>query len=131
MLRNVLAVVAGIVAGGVVVFGVETMAHSVYPPPEGFDPTTPAGMAAIMGKAPVGALLLVLLAYAAGACVGGFVAAKLASSGSQSKAMIVGIVLLLAGISNLLAIPHPVWMAIGTLIVFLPAAWLGGRLAQM
>lgn len=129
-MRNVLGVVAGVIGGSAVVFGVETLAHTIYPPPPEFDPTTPAGMAAIMGRAPVGALLMVLLAYALGTCVGAFVAAKLAATGPQSKAMIVGIVLLVFGISNLLAIPHPVWMAIGTLLVFLPAAWLGGRLAR-
>jgi hypothetical protein len=33
------------------------------------------------------------------------------------------------GILNVVLIPHPLWFTVATFIVFLPAAWLGGRLA--
>jgi len=125
--RNVLAVLAGLLVAGFTVFVVETIGHTVYPPPVGFDPTNPAGMAAIMGQAPFGALLFVIVAYACGACAGGAVAARLRPAAPIAHAITVGLVLTGAGVLNLLTIPHPVWMAIATAVVFVPAAWLGGR----
>jgi hypothetical protein len=35
-----------------------------------------------------------------------------------------------AGIFNLVAIPHPLWFAILSVLVFLPAAYAGGLLAR-
>lgn len=29
---------------------------------------------------------------------------------------------------NLVAIPHPLWFSIMTVLVFIPSAWLGGRM---
>ena len=127
-MRSILAVLAGLLVAGFVVFVVETIGHTVYPPPAGFDPTTPAGMAAIMGQAPLGALLFVIAAYACGACAGGALAARLQPSAPLAHAIAVGAVLTGAGVLNLLSIPHPMWMTVATIVVFGPAAWLGGRL---
>jgi hypothetical protein len=115
---------------GFTTFVVETIGHTAYPPAAGFDPTTPAGMAAIVGQASFGALLFVIVAYACGACVGGAVAARLRPAAPIANALVVGAVLLGAGVLNLLAIPHPVWMAVATVVVFVPAAWFGGRLSD-
>lgn len=43
-------------------------------------------------------------------------------------AIIVGVLLTVAGIFNNLALPPPAWFWI-SVVVFLPAAWAGGRMA--
>jgi hypothetical protein len=40
----------------------------------------------------------------------------------------VGGVQLFFGLVNLVMIPHPMWFAIASVIVFLPAAYFGGKL---
>ena len=83
----------------------------------------------LLAQAPVGAFLVVLLGWALGSLVGGYLAAKLASSNPMKHAMVVGLLLTLAGIGNNLMIPPPAWFWLPTLLVFIPAAWAGARLA--
>lgn len=129
-MRSVLAIVTGLVVGGLVVYLGETLGHWIYPPPPGFDPGTEGGRAAILAQAPFGALAAVIVAYGGGAFAGGMTAARLAPAAPIAHAVGIGAALTLGGISNLLSFPHPPWMAVATLVVFLPSAWLGGRAAQ-
>jgi len=127
VLRTALAVVAGFVAGSLLVFAVESLGHRVFPPPAGLDPSDPASIRAAMAQLPVGALLAVLVAWIAGSFVGGWVAALI--SRRVVPALIVGLIILAASAANLIMIPHPLWFAISGLLVILPAAWLGGKVA--
>lgn len=128
MLRNILAIIAGLAAGIVVIFIMEFVGHGIYPPPAGFDPTDEAAMENVMMQAPVGALLMVILAYILGSFAGGFVASQLSRSAPLRNAIIVGILLLIAGVVNVFMIPHPVWYLVLSMAVYLPFAYLGGKL---
>lgn len=128
MLRNILAVIAGLVAGIIVISIVEFLGHGVYPLPTDIDPTDEAAMQEVMMKAPVGALLLVIVAYVFGSFAGGLVASWLSRSTPMRNAIIVGILLLVAGVVNVFMIPHPVWYLVLSLAVYLPFAYLGGKL---
>jgi hypothetical protein len=44
--------------------------------------------------------------------------------------MTVGVLVILAAVANMLMIPHPVWFWVVALLLFLPAAYLGGLLAR-
>jgi len=44
--------------------------------------------------------------------------------------MIVGALLMLAGIMNMIMIPHPTWLWVLGITVYLPAAYLGARLIK-
>ena len=129
ILRSVLAVILGIVAAGLLIWVVEGVGHRVYPPPEGVDFHDPQAVAAIMEEIPLGALLFVLLAWGVGTLAGGWLAALVAGRSATLYALIVGAVMLAGGIMNRVMIPHPVWFWILGVLVFLPAAWLGARLA--
>ena len=50
------------------------------------------------------------------------------TEGWLTPALLPALTFLIAGIMNLVAIPHPLWFSIVSLLVFLPAAWLGGRI---
>lgn len=76
---------------------------------------------------PLPAFVAVLVAWALGAFVGGWVAAAV---GTRTAAIVAGRILMLAGLANLVAIPSPLWFWVIGLLVFVPCALLGSRLAD-
>jgi len=118
---------AGVVIAGVVVAIVETVGHKLFPVDviSSAEAKTPQGRKKIMEQISTGALLFVLAAYVLGSFAGGAVAARLAPFHASYHALAVGAVLLAVGISNLVQIPHPRWFAVVSLLVFLPAAFIG------
>jgi hypothetical protein len=128
MVKNLLAVVAGVIVGGLMVAVMEIIGHSLFPPPPGLDASNPASLAKLMEQVPMGAKLSVVVAWAVGSLAAGFVAGKLASFNGSTMALIAGGVLLCAGGYTMIAIPHPVWMVIAGLLVPLPSAYAGWRL---
>lgn len=128
ILRRLLAVVAGVLAGIVAIAMAEFVGHLIFPPPEGMDISDPASIAAAMEQISIGALVAVLVAWGIGSMVGGFVAARIDGK-TGPGALMVGAVLLLAAIINMLMIPHPVWFWVLGVALFLPLAKLGARQA--
>ena len=79
---------------------------------------------------PLGAFLFVLAAYVTATVVGGVVAAAIARRHAMRLAAVVGGLILLASALNFVAIPHPGWFIVATLVGVPLAAWLTGRLGQ-
>jgi hypothetical protein len=127
--RSIVAVLLGIVVAGGLIFALEVAGHRVYPPPEGLDMNDREAMKKYIADAPVGALVYVLLAYAVGGLVGGFLTAWVARRAPVLHGLILGSVFLSLGVVNLLTLPHPAWFVAANLLVFLPPAYLGALLA--
>ena len=129
--RLLLAVAAGLVALFVLVAAVELSSSLLFPLPAGLDPTNTAQVADYLrsGSVPVLALGMVVLAYAIGAFGGAFVATRLAHQRGLAPALIIGQLCLVFVIVNLVQLPHPLWMAVLSVLVPMPAAWWGGRAA--
>lgn len=130
--RSVLAVIAGFVAASAVMMLIESANGRVLYPElgkmaEGM--TDREAIRALLANAPVGAFLVVLVGWALGSLVGGFLAAWIARNAPVGHALVLGGLLTLAGIANNLMIPPPGWFWIPSLAVFLPAAYAGARLA--
>lgn len=126
MLRGVLAVVLGVVLGGLIVFGVEMLGHILYPHPEGLDPQDREAVRAYVATAPTGALLMVLAGWFLGTLGGATLAARL--SRRVVPAYVVGAIQFAAGVLNLLMLgAHPWWFWLPGLLVFPAAAWLASR----
>src|SRR5512145_440985 len=79
-MRNFLSVAGGVIAGAIIVALVEWVGHRMYAPPAGMDFSDPDAVRAMMKDIPRGALAMVLVAWALGAFVGGWVAAHFAKS---------------------------------------------------
>jgi hypothetical protein len=92
------------------------------------DPTNMDSVRAHMAEIPAAAFGFVLLGYVLGALVGGYTAARIGRA--AMLALVVGAILMAFGILNVVLIPHPRWFTVATFVVFLPAAWLGGKLAR-
>ena len=119
-----MAGVAGVASAFLVIAAIELVAHAVYAPSVMPDVSTPEAMAAYVGSMPLGAFLFVLAAYVAGTVVGGFVGIAIARRHAMRFACLAGGLILLASIANFVAIPHPTWFVVATLVDVPLAAWL-------
>jgi hypothetical protein len=128
--KKILAALLGTAAATAVIFAIESLSHRLYPPPAGLNVREPAALKAFIATLPIGAFLMVLLAYALGSLVGGMVATLIAGRGTSRPALFVGGLLMLFGVMDLVVIPHPLWFVIVSLLIYVPCAWLGSRLVR-
>jgi MFS family permease len=122
--RKILAVIAAIVAGALAITLVEMVAHQFVPP----GPVDPRSHLPL-DPPTVPMMLTVIVGWAVGALVGGWVATRLGRA-SYGPALIAGLVLMGAGLMMVIAIPSPVWFWILGLGQFVPMALLGFRVAR-
>jgi hypothetical protein len=128
IVKNGLALLAGLFSAVVVISAVQACNFALYPPPPALDYNDPAQLALIMAQMPFGALVVLELSYALGSLAGGAVLGWLAASAHRSLALALGGMLTLAGLANLMTVPHPLWISILTTVTYVPMAWLGVRL---
>ena len=130
--RTLLAALAGLATAFITIWLVEFAGHALYPPPPGIDPANTADMARVIGTLPMGALMMIVVAWVVGAFDGGFVAALLAGSARPRLAALAPGVMVTAGVIGMIvAMPaHPAWMAVAGLLLPVPAALAGGALAS-
>lgn len=130
ILRNILAVVAGIIVGGIVNMGLVFTGPMVIPPPEGVDMTTMEGLAESMHLFEPKHFLFPWLAHAVGTLVGAFLAAKIAATRKFLFAMLIGAFFLIGGIVNVMQLPSPMWFNVVDIVgAYLPMAFVGAKLA--
>ncbi|MBX2944314.1 MAG: hypothetical protein KF725_00660 [Cyclobacteriaceae bacterium] len=130
ILRNIIAVVAGIVTGSLVNMGIITISGSIIPPPDGADVTTMEGLKESLHLFEPRHFIFPFLAHALGTLVGAFVAAKIAITYRITFAIVIGCVFLVGGITNVLMLPSPLWFTILDLGgAYFPMGYLGGKLA--
>ena len=130
-IRNILAVLAGMVVGSVVNMGIIMVSGSIIPPPEGVDNTTVEGLKAGIHLFQPKHFLFPFLAHALGTFAGALLTAIFAASRKMLFAMIIGFFFLAGGISNIIMLPSPLWFTLVDLIgAYLPVAFLAGWLVQ-
>ena len=124
--KLVLAVFVGVFVGSLVVWATQMIENYMYPAPPNFNVEDKEALAQLIANAPIGAKLMIIFGYIAGSFVGGLLTQLIAQSRHLIPSICVGLVLLIAGIINITSIPHPTWMAVVILLVFVPFAFLGG-----
>ncbi|MBX3243696.1 MAG: hypothetical protein KF685_04400 [Acidobacteria bacterium] len=131
MVRNILAVIAGIVVGSIVNMAIAmVLGPAVIPFPPGTDMSTPEGVTAALPLLETRHFMVPFAAHALGALVGALVAALISLSHKLTVALIVGGFFLLGGIAASLMIPAPVWfIALDLIVAYIPMAWIGAKLA--
>jgi hypothetical protein len=133
-LRSVAAVLAGFVAASIVMMIIETINGRVLYPELGKAAegvTDRARLRALLATAPAGALLVVIAGWILGAVAGGWAAVRLSARRTAIHGLVVGALLTLGGVANNLMIPPPLWFWIVSLVVLIPAAYCGARLARL
>jgi hypothetical protein len=133
MLRNILAVLAGIVIGALVNGALITLSPSLIPPPAGVDVTDTESLSRSMHLFEPRHFIMPFLAHAAGTLVGALTAFLIAATHRAPIAYAIGVLFLCGGVLASVMIPAPGWfIALDLLGAYLPMAWLavqiGGRL---
>src|SRR3954471_19427179 len=127
--KRILAVLAGVIIAFIIIFLLENLWKVIYPPPAGFNMEDKAAWSQLMKTMPTGALWCLVLGYAVGSFAGGFVASRIAPERKIRAGITVGIIVMAGGIGNLVMIEHPLWFIIVSNLVYIPFAFLGGRMA--
>ena len=128
-LRNVVAVMIGAVVAIAVVSISDLVVGSIYPMPAGTDMRDAESMSAAIAALPATAMVLLLVGWALAAGIGAFVAVRISAGHRMGFGLGVAALLLLATIANLAALPHPVWMWPGALVLIPLLGWGGARAA--
>lgn len=130
IIKNILAVIAGIILGSFVNVAIITISGSIIPPPEGADITTMEGLKASMHLFQPKNFIFPFLAHAIGTFAGAFTTAKIAANHKMKFALGVGIVFLAGGITNVFMLPSPIWFTVIDLVgAYIPMGYLAGKSA--
>jgi len=129
IIRNILAVIAGVVVGGVVNAAIIKLGSIIIPPPPGVDPSDIESIKANIGLYEAKHFIIPFLAHALGTLFGAFIATRIGVSRHLLLALIVGIVFLAGGIMMIQMVPGPMWFnALDLLGAYFPMAFIGNRL---
>jgi hypothetical protein len=126
MLRIIGGIVAGLVTAVAVMMLIEMAGHAAFPLPEDLGLRNPEAVADPLPSMPVAAKLIVVFAWFAGALAGGYVAKRIC--GRWSAAWAIAVLVAVAGIVNIMMIPHPVWMQIAAIVAPLVGGLVAGHL---
>ena len=131
ILRNILAVITGIIIGSIVNMSIINISGSIIPPPEGADITTMEGLKATMHLFKPINFLFPFLAHALGTLAGAILAAMIAANHKMKFALVIGLFFLIGGITNILLLPSPAWFAMVDIGgAYIPMAWMGATLVN-
>lgn len=131
ILKNVVAVVVGLVAGGLLNMMIVTFGGAIVPPPEGMDPTDMESIKEYMPSFGPEQFIVPFLAHALGTLLGAFVAVKIAASHHRGIALGIGLFFLIGGVTAVAMLPSPMWFNVLDLAgAYLPMGLLGWVLAR-
>lgn len=129
IIKNILAIISGLILGSAVNMGIIMISGSIIPPPEGADVTTMEGLKASMHLFQPKHFILPFLAHALGTFAGAFLAGLLAVNHKMKFALGIGVFFLLGGIANTFMLPSPTWFTILDLAgAYIPAGYFAGKL---
>lgn len=114
---RIVAGVVGVFAGGLVIFLLESLGHRL------FGTADPTDLSSVTGPM----FASVLVAWVVGSGVAGGLATHWAGVWTQTLGLVMGLILLAAAASNMLVIPHPVWMMVAAVVLMPLAALLAAR----
>ena len=130
ILRNVLAVIAGLIVGAIVNMALVMVGGALIPAPAGVDVTNVESIRASIHLFEGKHFVFPFLAHAIGTLIGALVASLIGGSNRMLLAMIVGVFGVLGGIAAAFMVPAPVWfMALDLVVAYIPMAWLGWKLS--
>ncbi|SMD36357.1 hypothetical protein SAMN04488029_2849 [Reichenbachiella faecimaris] len=131
ILKNILALIAGIVIGSLVNIGLIMLGHALVPPPEGMNPMDLESLKEFMPMFETKHFIGPFLAHGLGTLAGAFATAKIAANHQLKFALAIGVWFLYGGISMVLDFPSPMWFNVLDLsMAYLPMAWMGWQISS-
>lgn len=130
LLRNVLAVLAGVAVGSVVNMLLITLGPSLIPPPAGVDVSSTEGLKVGMRLFGPQHFIMPFLAHAVGTLAGALTAYFVAATYKAELAYVIGALFLCGGVAATFMFPAPAWfIALDLLAAYLPMSWLAIRIS--
>ncbi len=132
IVRNILAIIIGVFAGGAINMSVIMLSSYIIPPPEGANLLTTEGLKASMNLMQPKHFIMPFLAHALGTFAGSLIAAIIAGKNKMRIAIGISIWFMIGGLINIIMLPSPLWFTILDLAgAYLPMGFLAGKLAQL
>ena len=126
-----LALIGGIVAGGIVNMIIVMLGHTLVPLPDGVDMSSSESIRENAYALHPKHYLAPLIAHAAGTYVGSLVGYKLARSYKALVAYCIGFLFLLGGISAVISIPAPLdFILVDLIFAYIPMAYAAVKTLQ-
>lgn len=125
MLKRITSVLAGLATAFIIFMIFQLISSRIYPVPSGMRMNDPVVMKSYVSGLPVGAFLLIMAGYITGSFAAGAVIKVVSRSANKKPAIITGILLTLGGLINFITIPHPLWMAVVSTILYIPMVLAG------
>ncbi len=129
--RRVLGLCAGLLVGVVVIGAIEAVGHAAFPPPAGTDLADRQARAELIASAPAGLSLVTAAAWLVGSLAAALLARTIEGPGRAVATTIAGTLLVLAGVSNVVALPYPAWFRVLGPAALAAGSLAGGRLAGL
>jgi len=131
ILKNILAVIVGLLIGGIVNGLLIMNSAYIISPPADADLTTMAGLIKAMPLMEPKHFLVPFLAHALGTIVGAFITVKIAANYKLPLALLIGLLFFIGGIYTVFVLPAPLWFDVVDLVgAYIPMAWIGAKLAR-
>jgi hypothetical protein len=132
ILKNIIAVVAGLLFGSAANMLTLQIGMALIPPPEGFDMNTPEGLNAAFAVMETKHFISPFLSHALGTLIGAFVAVRIAASHHKIFAYTIAGIFFLGGLYMVIILNAPMWFNLTDLILaYFPMAWLALRLNKV
>lgn len=128
ILRSLLAVIVGGMAAIIIVTLFDASSLIFFPLSAGADPNDPASLAANSSAIPTGSFIVLIIGWGIASFTGAWIAARIADRSQMVHGLIVAGMLVVTGILNLLAIPHPAWVWIIGILAYIGGGYVGARL---
>lgn len=129
ILRNVLAVIAGIVIGGMVNMFLIQISGYIIPPPEGANVKTIEGLQASIHLFQPKHFLMPFLAHALGTLVGAVITTAIAANRALLLWLGVAAFSFAGGVAAVKMLPAPMWFNVTDLtLAYFPMGWLGYKI---
>jgi hypothetical protein len=131
LVRNLLAILFGVMAGAAVNMALVSISPMLIPPPAGVDVTNTESLSLGIDLFEPKHFIMPFLAHALGTLAGALVAYLIAASHKNRFAYVIGVFFLCGGIAASFMIPAPTWfIALDLIVAYLPMAWLSILLAR-
>jgi hypothetical protein len=130
MIKKILAIIAGILTGFIIVFIGDATTHKLHPVPDGINYMDKNAMKDYITTIPTWVFVIMILFWVLSSFLGGLVSARINRAGWKSSATITGAILMGAALLNLALMPHPLWMWLAVIALYIPAALAGGYLVR-
>ncbi len=131
--RKILAVVVALIAAFAVIMIVQMLSSLVVSPPGSDVMSDPERMREFMSSLPITAYVVVLVGYFLGSFAGGYLVTNMSrrESPGMSLPLLIGAILTIAGLLNFfVTMPgQPMWVAVVSLLIFIPVTLLGSKMA--